>query len=47
MENMFLSIDGIEIEDLEEGDYTAYEEVILSTIPVLIRVADAVAPNAD
>ena len=26
MENMFLSIDGIEIEDLEEGDYTAYEE---------------------
>lgn len=24
--NMFLSIDGIEIEDLEEGDYTAYEE---------------------
>lgn len=23
---MFLSIDGIEIEDLEEGDYTAYEE---------------------
>lgn len=25
-ENMFLSIDGIEIEDAEEGDYTAYEE---------------------
>ena len=24
--NMFLSIDGIEVEDLEEGDYTAYEE---------------------
>lgn len=24
--NMFLSIDGVEIEDLEEGDYTAYEE---------------------
>lgn len=26
MENLFLSIDGIEIEDLEEGDYTAYEQ---------------------
>lgn len=25
-ENMFLSIDGIEIEDAEEGDYTAYEK---------------------
>lgn len=25
-ENLFLSIDGIEIEDCEEGDYTAYEE---------------------
>lgn len=24
--NMFLSIDGIEVEDLKEGDYTAYEE---------------------
>ena len=25
-ENLFLSIDGIEIEDLEEGDYSAYEK---------------------
>lgn len=25
-ENLFLSIDGIEIEDLEEGDYTAFEQ---------------------
>lgn len=25
-DNLFLSIDGIEIEDCEEGDYTAYEE---------------------
>lgn len=25
-ENLFLSIDGYEVEDLEEGDYTAYEE---------------------
>lgn len=24
--NLFLSIDGIEIEDAEEGDYTAYEK---------------------
>ena len=25
-ENLFLSIDGFEIEDLEEGDYSAYEK---------------------
>lgn len=25
-ENMFLSIDGFEVPDLEEGDYTAYEQ---------------------
>lgn len=25
-ENLFLSIDGLEIEDLEEGDYSAYEK---------------------
>lgn len=25
-DNLFLSIDGIEIEDLEEGDYSAYEQ---------------------
>ncbi len=25
-DNLFLSIDGLEIADLEEGDYTAYEE---------------------
>lgn len=25
-DNLFLSIDGYEVEDLEEGDYTAYEE---------------------
>lgn len=25
-ENMFLSIDGVDIEDAEEGDYTAYEK---------------------
>ena len=24
--NLFLSIDGIEVEDLEEGDYSAYEQ---------------------
>ena len=26
MANLFLSIDGIEIDGIEEGDYTAYEE---------------------
>ena len=26
MENVFLSIDGVEIDGIEEGDYTAYEE---------------------
>lgn len=26
MENLFLSIDGVEIEDVEEGGYTAYEQ---------------------
>lgn len=26
MSNLFLSIDGIEIDGIEEGDYTAYEE---------------------
>lgn len=26
MDNLFLSIDGIDIEDLEQGDYYAYEE---------------------
>lgn len=25
-ETLFLSIDGVEVEDLEEGDYTAYEQ---------------------
>lgn len=24
--NLFLSIDGVEVEDLEEGDYSAYEQ---------------------